>query len=149
MVSPSLNDTLLQHIEFVRLTESRILVIVVSAPHIIQHKVIRVDEEFTQEELERTARYLNAEFSGKSLLAIRLEILALMREEKALYDKLLCNAVLLCERSLETESGGTAGDVFVDGASNILLKPDFTDLERLRELFRTLEEKSKLFKILT
>lgn len=149
VVSPSLNDTLLQHLEFVRLTENRILVIVVSAPHIIQHKIIRVDEDFTQEELERTARYLNAEFSGKSLLSIRAEILALMQEEKALYDKLLCNAVLLCDKSLDEESGGASGDVYVDGASNILLKPDFTDLERLRELFRTLEEKSKLLKILT
>lgn len=148
VISPSLNDTLLQHLEFVRLAENRILVIVVSAPHIIQHKVIRVDEDFTQDELERTARYLNAEFSGKSLMVIRAEILALMQEEKALYDTLLRNAVLLCDKSLDEESGN-AGDVYVDGASNILLKPDFTDLERLRELFRTLEEKSKLLKILT
>lgn len=148
VVSPSLNDTLLQHLEFVRLAENRILVIVVSAPHIIQHKIIRVDEDFTQDELERTARYLNAEFSGKSLLVIRAEILALMQEEKALYDRLLRNAVLLCDKSLDEESGNS-GDVYVDGASNILMKPDFTDLERLRELFRTLEEKSKLLKILT
>lgn len=147
VVSPSLNETRLQHIEFVRLAENRILVIVVSAPNIIQHKVIRVDEHFTQEELEITGRYLNAEFSGKSLWAIRNEILELMRAEKAVYDKLLRNAILLCERSLDEEPSAS-GDVYVDGTSNILTKPDFTDLERLRGLFRTLEEKSKLLKIL-
>lgn len=147
VISPSLKDTRLQHIEFVRLAENRILVIVVSAPHIIQHKVVRVDENFTQEDLEHTARYLNAEFGGKSLWAIRAEILELMRQEKALYDKLLRNAVLLCERSLDDEPGETA-DVYVDGASNILSKPDFTDIERVRGLFRTLEEKAKLIKIL-
>jgi heat-inducible transcriptional repressor len=71
----------------------------------------------------------------------------LMRHEKALYDKLLQNAILLCERSLEGEEDA-GGQVFIDGASNILMKPDFVDTERMRELFRTFEEKSRLVKIL-
>lgn len=147
VVSPSLADNRLQHIEFVHLADNRILVVLVFSPNIIQNKIICIDERLTQEELERTARYLNTEFSGKSLLAIRAEILALMREEKALYDKLLRHAILLCESSLEGEESAT-GDVYVDGASNILVKPDFADIERLRELFRTFEEKSRLVKIL-
>ena len=78
---------------------------------------------------------------------IRAEVLALMGEEKALYDRLLRNAVLLFERGVEDGEGET-GDVYVDGASNILAKPDFSDVERLRELFRTFEAKSRLVKIL-
>ncbi|HYP02707.1 MAG TPA: heat-inducible transcriptional repressor HrcA [Pyrinomonadaceae bacterium] len=147
VISPSMADNRLQHIEFVQLTDGRILVVLVFAPNIIQNKVIRIDEPLTQEELEHTARYLNAEFSGKSLQEIRAEILQLMRAEKALYDRLLQTAALLCELSLEGEEAAT-GDVYVDGASNILVKPDFTDIERLRELFRTLEEKTRLVKIL-
>jgi heat-inducible transcriptional repressor len=147
VVSPSLAENILQHIEFVRLADSRILVILVSSSNIIQNKIVRIDEVFSQEELDRTARYLNVEFSGKSLAAIRAEILELMRQEKALYDKLLQNAILLCERSLEGEEAAT-GEVFIDGASNILMKPDFVDAERMRELFRTFEEKSRLVKIL-
>jgi heat-inducible transcriptional repressor len=139
-------DNRLQHIEFVQLTDGRILVVLVFAPNIIQNKIIRIDEPLTQDELERTARYLNAEFGGKNLQTIRAEILQLMRAEKALYDRLLQNAMLLCELSLEGEDAAT-GDVYVDGASNILVKPDFTDIERLRQLFRTLEEKTRLVKI--
>lgn len=147
VVSPSLADNVLQHIEFMRLADSRILVVLVSAPNIIHNKIIRVEDDLGQAELERTARYLNTEFSGKSLVAIRAEIFELMREEKALYDKLLMNAILLCDRSLEGEEA-TTGEVYVDGASNILTKPDFSDAERMRELFRTFEEKSRLIKIL-
>lgn len=147
VVSPSLADNVLQHIEFMHLADNRILVVLVSAPNIVHNKIIRLDDKLSQAELERTARYLNTEFSGKSLLAIRAEILELMREEKALYDKLLMNAILLCDRSLEGEEA-TTGEVYVDGASNILTKPDFTDAERMRELFRTFEEKSRLIKIL-
>jgi heat-inducible transcriptional repressor len=146
VISPSLADNRLNHIEFVLLPDKRILVVLVSTANIIHNKVIRVADDLAQDDLDRTARYLNTEFSGKSLLAIRAEIVELMKEEKALYDKLLQNAVLLCERSLEGEE--TSGDVYVDGASNILTKPDFVDIERMRELFRTFEEKSRLIKIL-
>jgi heat-inducible transcriptional repressor len=147
VVSPSLADNQLKHIEFVLLSDKRILVVLVSSSNLIHNKVIRVDETFTQEALDRTARYLNAEFSGKSLISIRAEILQVMKEEKALYDKLLRDAILLCERSLEGEGTNTA-EVYVDGTSNILTKPEFVDVERMRELFRTFEEKSRLVRIL-
>ncbi len=146
VVSPPLADNHLQHIEFLKLADNRILVVLVSAPNIVHNKIIRIDENLSQEELEQTARYLNMEFGGKSLLAIRAEILELMREEKALYDRLLRNAILLCDRSLEGEEANA--EVYVDGASNILTKPEFADAERMRELFRTFEEKSRLVKIL-
>jgi len=145
VVSPAHTENRLNHIEFVQLPDKRILVVLVTTSNTIHNKLIRLDDNITQEELEQTARYLNSEYSGKSLVTIRAEILELMREEKALYDRLLRNAILLCDMSLEGEE---SGDVYVDGASNILSKPDFVDVDRMRELFRTFEEKSRLIKIL-
>jgi len=147
VVSPPMADNRLEHIEFLPLSDGRILVVLVFSSNVVQNKIIRIDEPLGHEELERAARYLNAEFSGKSLQVIRSEILAMMREEKALYDELLRHALLLFERSMEGDESET-GDVYVDGASNILAKPDFGDVERLRELFRTFEAKSRLVKIL-
>ena len=146
VVWPSLAENRLRHIRFVRLPDRRVLVVLVSNSNIVHDKVITLDEEFTQDELDRTARYLNVEFSGKSLLAIRAEIIELMREEKALYDTVLRNAMLLCERSLQDEDA--TAEVYLDGASNILTKPEFSGAERIRELFRMFEEKSRLVKIL-
>jgi heat-inducible transcriptional repressor len=147
VVSPSPAESRLQHIEFVALADGRILVVLVYAPNIIQNKIVRIDDPLGQAELDNAARYLNVEFGGKSLAAIRAEILRVMQAEKVLYDRLLRNAMMLCGRSIEGE-GGATGEVYVDGASNILSKPEFTDIPRLRELFRTLEEKSRLVKIL-
>ena len=148
VVSPSLASDRLQHIEFVNLSDNRILVVLVSKPNIVHNRIIRLKVTFTRDELERTANYLNAEFAGKSLAEIRAEIMTLMHEEKALFDKLLQTAVILCSQSIEDE-GDRLGEVFVDGASNILTKGDFADLERLRELLRTIGEKSRLMQILT
>jgi heat-inducible transcriptional repressor len=147
VVSPSLAENRLSHIEFLQLSDKRILVVLVTTSNLIHNKIIRLEENLTQEDLEQTARYLNTEFCGKSLITIRAEILELMREEKALYDRLLRNAILLCDVSLNGDESN-AGEVYVDGASNMLTKPDFVDVDRMRELFRTFEEKSRLLKIL-
>ena len=147
VVSPSLAHDRLQHIEFVNLSEKRVLVVLVSAPGIVHNKVIRMTETFTQDELDKTARYLNAEFGGKSLLAIRSEILKLMHDEKALFDKLLQTAMILCSQSIEGEDE-THGEVYVDGTANLLSRGGFADLNKLRQVIRTIEEKSRLVQIL-
>jgi heat-inducible transcriptional repressor len=147
VVWPSLADNGLKHIRFVQLPDNRILVVLVSTSGVVRDKVITLDEEFSQEELNRAGRFLNTEFAGKSLLAIRAEIVTRMKRERALYNSVVRNAILLCERSLEDEKSAVA-DVFLDGASNIFGKPEFADTETIRGLFQTFEEKSRLVKIL-
>jgi heat-inducible transcriptional repressor len=147
VVSPSLAKDRLQHIEFVNLSDNRILVVLVSAPNIVHNRIIRLNMGFTKEELERTGNYLNSEFVGKNLSEIRSEIMTRMHEEKALFDDLLQTAVILCSQSIEGEEE-TGGEVFVNGTTNILSKRDFADLERLRELLATIGERSRLLEIL-
>jgi heat-inducible transcriptional repressor len=145
VITPSVLKDILHHIEFVRLPDSRILVITVSSAARVQDRVIRVDSEFTQDELNKTSRYLLDNFQGRTLTEMRDELLRRMNEEKALYDNLLRNAVLLCSQSLQD---GDQPDVFIEGASNIIAKPDFADTERMRALFKMFEEKNRMVKIL-
>lgn len=145
VVTPSISKDILHHIEFVRLSDSRILVITVSSAARVQDRVIRVDTEYTQDELNKTARYLLENFHGRTLTEIRDELLRRMNEEMALYDNLLRTAALLCNEGLQD---GDQTDVFIEGASNIIARPDFTDTERMRALFKMFEEKSRIVEIL-
>ena len=145
VVTPSSARDILHHIEFVKLPDSRVLVITVSSSGRVQDRVIRVDADFTQDELNSTGRYLIDNFRGWKLAEIRDELLLRMSEEKALYDQFLRNAVLLYSQSLQE---GDQADVFIEGASNIIAKPDFADMERMRALFKMFEEKSRIIKIL-
>ena len=147
VVSPSLAENRLQHIKFVNLADKRILVILVSEPNLVHHKVVHLEQTFSQDDLDKTAKYLNVEFAGKSLTAIRTEILKLMHHEKSLFDKMLQTAIILCSESLPGENEMSSA-VLVSGASNILSKTDFSDFAKLRELLRTFEEKSRLIAIL-
>jgi len=147
VILPNLSQDKVKHIDFVRLGEGRILVITVTRTGLVQDRVVRIDEDFSQDELNSTARYLNENYSGMSLLSIRNELLRRLSEERDLYDRLLQNAILLCERGLhETEE--EAPEIFVEGAANIVTKRDFNDKEKISELLRIFEEKSRLVKIL-
>ena len=145
-LAPDLGGTVFRHVDFVRLTHPRILVVMVSRTGLVTSKVIELDDELTPEQLQACANYLNAEFSGMTLVAIRTRLLELMREEKALYDSLLMSVVAVGERAFS--AGGEGGQVFLEGTANMLDQREFEDFGRMRALFQTFEEKSRLVRIL-
>jgi heat-inducible transcriptional repressor len=147
VLAPDIAKTSFRHVDLVDLGYPRVLVVMVSASGIVTHKVVEVDERIPPADLQACANYLNAHFTGVPLGEIRTRLLELMKEDKALYDKLLQRVIALGERAFAV-SQGEAG-VYLDGASNILSLPEFEDLERMRALFRTFEEKGRLVRLLT
>ena len=147
VISPNISTDVIKHIDFVRVGDGRILVITVTRSGIVQDRLIRIDENLTQDELNHTANYVNAHFIGLSLADIRNELVKRLTEEKAEYDRLLQNAAMLCNRGLAA-NGENDAEVFIDGASNIVSQSDFASLDQMRELLRVFEEKSRLIRIL-
>ncbi len=146
VLGPPLEDKLLEHIKFVRLSECRVLAVTVSKPDLVENRVIHLEEDVSQQELDRTADFLNTEFQGWSLRAIRLEVFKRMEEMKQLCDHLITNVANLF--AWGALGGEESGQLFVEGTSKMLDQPEFEDVSRIRELLSTLEEKAKLIKIL-
>jgi heat-inducible transcriptional repressor len=146
-LAPAFEDKVLEHIQFVPLPDRRILVVVVSKPDLVETKAVRLEENFSQQELDRTADFVNAEFRGWSLGAIRLQIFKRMEEEKILADRLLNNvATLFMWSALNSEAPGS---LFVDGTAKMLDHVEFDDICKIKELLETFEEKVKLVRILS
>jgi heat-inducible transcriptional repressor len=146
VLAPDIARTSFRHLDLVPLGHPRVLAVMVSANGLVTHKVIEVEERLEPSQLQECANYLNLHFSGMPLAQIRTRLLELMREEKALYDSLLQRVIALGERAFAAPEPGAA--VYLDGASNMLSQPEFEDLERMRALFRTFEEKGRLVRIL-
>jgi heat-inducible transcriptional repressor len=146
VLAPDIAHTSFRHVDLVPLGHPRVLVVMVSATGIVTHKVIDVEEQLEPAELQECANYLNAHFSGMPLTLIRAQLVELMQQEKALYDSLLQRVAALGERAFAPPETGAS--VYLDGASNMLSQPEFEDLERMRTLFRTFEEKGRLVRIL-
>jgi heat-inducible transcriptional repressor len=146
VLAPALEEKLLEHIKFINLPDRRVLVVIVSKPDLVENRVVRLEDEFTQEELDQAANFLNGEFHGWSLGTIRLELFHRMEADKILCDRLLRKvATLFMWGALsEEETGG----LIVDGTARILERPDFVDVQKVKQLVKTLEEKAKLARIL-
>jgi heat-inducible transcriptional repressor len=147
VLAPESGRSRFMHIDLVRLPHPRVLVVMVSLSGLVTNRVIEVKERLGQDELQACANYLNVHFAGMPLAVIRARLLDLMGQEKALYDSLLKKVVSVGERAFDTP-GDAAGDVYLDGTANIFEQPEFEDVSRMRELFRTFEEKSRLVQIL-
>ena len=151
VLAPPISRAAMKHIKFVRIAKKRILVVLVTASGLVQHRLIQPDQDFSQRELNQAGRYLVAHFEGMTLLEIRLELLRLMLEEKSLYDRMLKNVVLLgaasfvkCEGEEDEES-----EVYLGSTASMMRKPELADINKMTVLFETFEEKSRLVKIVT
>lgn len=146
VLAPTLEEKLLEHIKFVNLPDHRVLVVIVSKPDLVENRVVHHEDEFSQEDLDQAANFLNAEFRGWSLGTIRLEVFKRMEAEKILCDRLLKNVAALFMWGALFEDA--PGSLFVDGTAKILESPEYEDVQKIKLLVKTLEEKAKLARIL-
>jgi heat-inducible transcriptional repressor len=147
VLAPDISRSAFAQIELVRVGDRRVLVVMVSRSGLMTNKLVEIDEDLTADELQACANYLKANFAGITLQAIRMRLLELMRQDRAAYDSLLRHVIAVGERAF-ADAGSEPGKLFLDGASHILERAQQEDMARLRELFRTFEEKSRLVKIL-
>ncbi len=145
VLAPRFHTTYFRHMEFVRLSSGRILVILVTQSGIVQNKLIETDEDLSQSELEQMGNYLNHTLAGLTIQEVKARIISEMAQEKALYHRLLKRALQLSRQAILDEEDG---EVFIEGATQMLEQPEFSNLERMKRLFRAFEQKSQLIEIL-
>jgi len=136
--------TVFRHIEFLRLSERRVLVILVSPDGDVQNRVIVTAQDHTQTELQEAANRLNAQYAGLTLEVVRER---LRGEVEQLRSEI---AVLMNAAVQGTDpDDGAAEQVVISGERNLLAVQDFGhDLGSLRRLFGLFEEKAQLMRLL-
>jgi heat-inducible transcriptional repressor len=145
VVIPSFLYTVFKLMEFINVSTNRILVIFVSQSGLVQNKIIEVDEEIPQEELDKYARYLNELLKGLTLQEVKQKITEEMHTEKARYDHLLSQALALSQKALDKDE---QADIYIDGTLNLLEYPEFAEVRKMKRLLQAIEEKERLLKIL-
>jgi heat-inducible transcriptional repressor len=145
VVTPPINRTVLEHIRFLLIPEGRLLIVLVSVGGMTRDKVIRMQHRFTQEELDRTAGYLNSHYKGWTLSDIRVDLVQRLDQEKERYERLARNALVLCAPQVLDD--GTQ-QVYVGGAAQIATTLEVASQQQLRELLEAIEEKKKLIALL-
>ncbi len=149
-VPPQSEDAAFQRIEFVPITGTKVLVVVVMRGGHVSNKVVDIGEALDTTELSQAANYLNAEFAGRSLGDVRASVALRLAEERTLYDALLSRALRLATSSFEGLGGPQA--LFIEGAASLVEENEEggrVSLGTLRTLLLMIEEKHRLVRLLT
>ena len=142
-------EGILREIEFVPLTSTKVLVVVVADGGQVTRKAIDVGETIDALDLREAANYLNTEFAGMPLELIRAAVLERLRHERTLCDALRARALKLAQSGLEEVARRPS--LFVDGTSSLLHETDEESgisLATLRAVLKMVEEKERLVKLL-
>ena len=139
-------NQMLDHVELVSLPDKRVLMVVVTRDSIVRNKLITLDDPITQDELHSIRNYINYNFSGWMLRNIHRELKRRLELESATYDAILKRVSLF--RSKGLLDLGLAPEIYFDGAENLIALDLHLTRERMRELFRALEEKKRIVQLL-
>jgi heat-inducible transcriptional repressor len=148
-IAPANENAVFHRIEFVPLSGTRILVVMVSRGNQVSQKTVDIGEGVRPSELSQAANFLNSEFAGRRLDDVRSGVRERLREERTLYDQLLGLALRLASQTLENLQGPTA--VYIEGASSLLeqvVRASGISPSTLGALLRMVEEKQRLVRLL-
>ena len=136
----------LEHLDLIALSDRRVLIIVATRDRMVRNRVVTLDKAMTQDELAQLRNYVNANFAGWTLEKARAELLRRIEEERAMYDAVLRQLTLLCQKGLLQVDQDP--QLAMDGASYLVGLDLHLTRERMRELFRALEEKKHVVALL-
>jgi heat-inducible transcriptional repressor len=136
----------LDQVELLALPDSRILMVVITRDRMARNKVITVEDHITQDELASIRNYINYNFSGWALPNIHRELKRRFDLESAAYDAVLKRVSLFYSKGLLEL--GLMPEVHFEGAENLIGLDLHLTRERMRELFRALEEKKRVLQLL-
>ena len=143
---PAATHQTLDQIDLVALADRRILMIVATRDHLVRNRVVTVTEAIPRRELEEISNYLNGNFRGWLLSDIQRELELRLKQERAAYDAVLQRLQILYAKGLLEM--GSDPEVHIDGTANLVGLDLHLTREKMRDLFRTLEQKKKILTLL-
>ncbi len=138
-------DQTFKAIDLIKVSEDRILVVLVSTRGLVQNKMILDEDNINQEALEKYSRMLNDMLKDLDLRQARERIEQELALEKTRVNAMLAKALILGHTIL---AASTAREIFIEGQINILEEPEFAQIQKLKAILVTFEDKSNLLKIL-
>ena len=146
---PDKSHAHIRQIEFLRLSEQRVLAILITQDGQVQNRILSAHREYGESELVEAANYFNAIYSARTLHGVRAELLAHMHRDLQSMRREMRIAIRMARQLFDDDTLDDDGEnVLVSGENNLLSIPDFGELEKLKQLFDTFKTKQVLFDLL-
>ena len=144
VMTPRRRAVTFRHIEFLKLSEKRMLLIVVTPEGDVQNRILFTERDYSPAELHEAANYINQNYTGQSFEDVRTRLHGELRELRQDLITLMSTALEAGSRALSE-----TGDFVISGERNLLTVQDLSqDVTRLKQLLELFERKSSLLQIL-
>jgi heat-inducible transcriptional repressor len=145
---PRFLATPIKEVGLARCDARRFLAFFVSPGGLVQQKVVEVDFDLRPELLTSAQNFLSDKLRDHTVTEVRALIRTELEEQRTTADCLHREALEIGARALPEPCCGDDLEIYVEGTSHLVGQPDFADVERLRELLETIEERATLLKLL-
>jgi heat-inducible transcriptional repressor len=143
---PRTRSASITQIEFVALSENRVLVVLVFNDREVQNRIIQLERRYSPDELKRASNYLNEQFRGRTLREVRQEILRQLSEAHAHMNQMMLEAISVAQQVFEGGEGRL--EYVIKGETNLMGVAELTSVEKLRRLFEAFNEKRDFLHLL-
>ena len=145
---PRQSHASLSQIEFIPLSDNRVLAVLVVNGREVQNRILQLDRRYSVEELRRASNYLNQELGGKELSAIREHLVAQLKETREHLNQLMLDAIRLAQQAVDMPSSIARMEYVMAGETNLMDFAELSNVEKLRRLFDAFTQKRDILNLL-
>jgi heat-inducible transcriptional repressor len=137
----------LSQIEFLPLSDNRVLAVMVVNGRDVQNRIVQLDRYYTAEELRRAANFLNQQFAGKELRTVREDLVSELKQTRERLNQLMVDAITVAQQMLgEGDRGGP--EYVIAGETNLMEFAELSNVDKLRRLFEAFTAKRDILNLL-
>lgn len=146
---PRAQQASVTQIEFVGLSENRVLVVLVFNDREVQNRIIQLERYYSPDELKRASNFLNEHVRGRTLGQVRAEILRQIQETHEHMNQLMKDTIAVAKKVFDVGPGGDENlEYVIAGQTNLMGVAEMSNVERLRRLFEAFNEKRDFLNLL-
>lgn len=145
---PRQSHAALSQIEFMPLSDNRVLAILVVNGREVQNRILQLERRFSAEELRRASNYLNQEFGGKELSAVREHLVSQLKETRENLNQMMMDAIRLAQQVVDMPAAGGQMEYVMAGETNLMEFAELSNVDKLRRLFEAFTQQRDILHLL-
>jgi heat-inducible transcriptional repressor len=136
----------LQRVEFLPLSEKKVLAILVISDKEVRNCILRTEQAYSAAELQQYSNFLNQQFAGRDIDDVRGRLLSELRETRETLDRMMATALQMADQVLGQAEQGS--DYVLAGQTNLMEFQELCNVATLRHLFEAFNEKRQILHLL-
>jgi len=144
---PKNTESKLRHIEFLPLPDNKVLAILVTNEKEVQNRVVHLDKDYSAEQLQAAANYLNQHFSGQDIFSVRSELLSDLMSARENMDAIMQTVIDVAEQALPGFEPN-AEPYLVQGKTNLVRYGRDTNMEHMQHMLEMFDQKREMLGLL-